>query len=60
MVTSAFSSIYGAKDAEQITTLARAAGMRIERIVSHGQCSPHGFWYDQDDDSTLMQSQREG
>lgn len=22
-------------------------GLRIERIVSHGQASPPGFWYDQ-------------
>ena len=24
-----------------------APGVRIERIVSQGQCSPPGFWYDQ-------------
>jgi cupin 2 domain-containing protein len=24
-----------------------AAGLRIERIVSHGHASPPGFWYDQ-------------
>jgi cupin 2 domain-containing protein len=23
--------------------------LRIERIVSRGHCSPHGFWYDQDE-----------
>jgi cupin 2 domain-containing protein len=23
--------------------------VRIERIVSHGQASPPGFWYDQDE-----------
>lgn len=23
-------------------------GVRIERIVSQGHCSPEGFWYDQD------------
>jgi len=34
--------------AEQITDLAHAEGLRIERIVSHGQASPPGFWYDQD------------
>ena len=31
-----------------ITTLLEAANIRIERIVSHGQASPEGFWYDQD------------
>jgi len=35
---------------EEITrTLLMAEGMRIERIVSTGQSSPEGFWYDQDE-----------
>jgi len=34
--------------AEQIFTLASSPGARIERIVSTGQASPPGFWYDQD------------
>jgi cupin 2 domain-containing protein len=33
---------------EQFSALLRAACVRIERIVSHGQASPPGFWYDQD------------
>ena len=32
---------------EQITELLAAPGLRIERIVSTGQASPEGFWYDQ-------------
>jgi cupin 2 domain-containing protein len=28
-------------------TIVSAAGVRIERIVSRGQASPPGFWYDQ-------------
>jgi cupin 2 domain-containing protein len=33
---------------EELTeTLLIAAGVRIERIVSTGQASPPGFWYDQ-------------
>jgi cupin 2 domain-containing protein len=28
--------------------------LRIERIVSHGQASPHGTWYDQDEDEWVM------
>jgi cupin 2 domain-containing protein len=32
---------------EQITPLLVAPSVRIERIVSHGQASPPGFWYDQ-------------
>jgi cupin 2 domain-containing protein len=33
---------------EVFTTLLDSAGIRIERIVSHGHASPEGFWYDQD------------
>ena len=33
---------------EVLTTLLDAPGVRIERIVSHGQTSPTGFWFDQD------------
>ena len=32
---------------ETIDILAIAEGVRLERIVSHGQASPEGFWYDQ-------------
>jgi len=32
---------------ELCTTLCRAEGVRIERIVSEGHHSPDGFWYDQ-------------
>ena len=41
--------INDARPAEIIDTLVDAAGIRIERIVSHGQASPAGFWYDQDE-----------
>lgn len=34
---------------EVVTTVLKAAGVRIERIVSHGHVSPKEFWYDQDD-----------
>ena len=33
---------------EFIETLAEGKNIRIERIVSHGQFSPEGFWYDQE------------
>jgi cupin 2 domain-containing protein len=33
---------------EEILTLAAGAAARVERIVSPGQASPPGFWYDQD------------
>jgi cupin 2 domain-containing protein len=35
--------------AEVADILATGRCLRIERIVSHGQASPAGFWYDQDE-----------
>jgi len=35
--------------AERLETLLARPGLRIERIVSTGQASPPGFWYEQDD-----------
>jgi cupin 2 domain-containing protein len=32
---------------ELVTTLLCSEAVRIERIVSYGQVSPPGFWYDQ-------------
>lgn len=34
--------------AEQFEELLSRSGFRVERIVSRGQASPPGFWYDQD------------
>jgi cupin 2 domain-containing protein len=34
-------------DAEHTTALVANENLRIERIVSTGQASPPGFWYDQ-------------
>ena len=42
-----FAGLPAAADAEQITELLSLPGLRIERIVSFGQSSPPGFWYDQ-------------
>lgn len=33
---------------EQFSTLFSRSGVRIERIVSTGQASPPGFWFDQE------------
>jgi cupin 2 domain-containing protein len=35
-------------------TLYRRQGLRIERIVSTGQATPEGQWYDQDDDEWVL------
>jgi len=32
---------------EVVQALVDVPGVRIERIVSHGQASPNNFWYDQ-------------
>jgi cupin 2 domain-containing protein len=43
-----FANVATSLSEEEITTLAKLPGARIERIVSTGQASPPGFWYDQD------------
>jgi cupin 2 domain-containing protein len=44
---------------EQFCELLARPGLRIERIVSTGQASPDGFWYDQPDGEwvTLLQGE---
>jgi len=42
-----FTNIAAQAAREEIAILAHKAGTRIERIVSTGQASPPGFWYDQ-------------
>lgn len=37
----------GTQAGECVETLLGTSGLRIERIVSTGQASPPGFWYDQ-------------
>lgn len=39
---------------EVLETLLARGGIRIERIVSFGQSSPDGFWYDQDEDEFVV------
>jgi cupin 2 domain-containing protein len=45
-----FTPAPSAEDEELVEELARSTGCRVERIVSHGQQSSEGFWYDQDED----------
>lgn len=49
-----FRNLPNASQDEQFETLCKAAGFRIERIVSGGQSSPEGFWYDQDWDEWVI------
>lgn len=39
---------------ESFTDLFRSPGLRIERIVSRGHCSPEDFWYDQEEDEWVL------
>ena len=39
---------------ESFDDLLDVAGLRIERIVSHGQASPCDFWYEQDWDEWVI------
>ena len=39
---------------EQVERLVGSPDFRIERIVSTGQASPPGFWYDQPDDEFVV------
>jgi cupin 2 domain-containing protein len=39
---------------ENITALLTTPNVRIERIVSTGQASPPGFWYDQDESEWVL------
>jgi cupin 2 domain-containing protein len=51
---SLFADLPGPLPQEVVTTLVEAVQVRIERIVSHGQASPPGFWYDQEQDEWVV------
>ena len=42
-----FAAVTAASAEERLTELLSRPGLRIEKIVSTGQASPVGFWYDQ-------------
>lgn len=49
MIDNLFSELPAtAKTEEQFLTLLSLPGLQIERIVSYGQTSPSGFWYEQE------------
>ncbi|WP_201785625.1 cupin domain-containing protein [Syntrophomonas wolfei] len=47
------------RDKEFFESLLPDRGILIERIISTGQASPTGFWYDQDRDELVMLLQGE-
>jgi cupin 2 domain-containing protein len=49
-----FAGAAASTKSEVITTLLARPGIRLERIVSTGQNSPVGFWYDQSEDEWVV------
>lgn len=47
MIANLLEHLPAAAGSEEFTELLARPGLRIERIVSAGQASPPGFWYDQ-------------
>jgi len=47
-------SMPNAAAAEVVTSLVTRGSVRFERIVSQGQSSPEGFWYDQAEHEFVM------
>lgn len=45
---------------ELLETLVQGSGVRIERIVSRGHCSPPDFWYNQDEHEWVTVLKGEG
>jgi len=43
-----------ALSSEVVVTLAESDSVRIERIVSNGQATPQGEWYDQEQDEWVL------
>ncbi|MGI9392075.1 MAG: cupin, partial [Parvibaculales bacterium] len=39
---------------EEVTSLLAEGGVRVERIVSTGQATPEGKWYDQEQDEWVI------
>ena len=39
---------------EVVESLVEAKNVRIERIVSNGQATPDGYWYDQEQDEWVL------
>jgi len=54
MTDNLFAGIDANAPDEVVADLLSAGGLRIERIVSTGQASPPGFWYDQDRDEWVV------
>ena len=59
MLRNLFGALPAKSAPEQFIELLTRPGLRIERIVSNGQASPPGFWYDQPDGEWVLVVQGE-
>lgn len=53
-VMSLLSDLPDARQAEIFQTLLEQSGLKLERIISWGQATPEGEWYDQDHDEWVL------
>ena len=53
-VKNLFANLACSSAQEDFLTLFEADKVRVERIVSNGQCSPKNFWYDQHEDEWVL------
>jgi cupin 2 domain-containing protein len=49
-----FSALPATAERELVEVLMERSDVRVERIVSTGQASPQGFWYDQPEDEFVV------
>jgi cupin 2 domain-containing protein len=54
MIKNLFTHLTRASDGEVIETLLQTDALKLERIVSTGQATPLGQWYDQDRDEWVV------
>lgn len=54
MLDNIFSNIKIDKKNEEFLDLLKHENVRIERIISNGQCSPINFWYEQDENEFVL------
>ncbi len=53
-ISSIFADLPDAVNVEKIEQLVEAGSFRVERIVSFGQATPDGYWYDQAEDEWVL------
>ncbi len=53
-VKNIFTKINESASSEEFEILFQNSDVKIERIISHGQASPPGFWYEQEQDEWVL------